>query len=236
MSNTNGSVLWKNETISFVATGLDNATSNEKTGDMIQTWIIRNDIHPVEAIKQGKDDAICGDCVFRGDGKGKKRGCYVTTVFAPSNIYKSLDNYSGKKSKINDSVLRLGAYGDPAFVPYSVIDSVTKRSKKNTGYTHQWRKSFAQDHKQYCMASVETLEGKEEANKMGWRTFRVTSDLNTKTDDEIFCPASAEMGKKLTCADCGICNGNRTGRKKNVVIMAHGSPVSSGRFSKEIAE
>ena len=31
-------------------------SSNVKTGDMCQVWILRNDMDPVEAIKQNKDN------------------------------------------------------------------------------------------------------------------------------------------------------------------------------------
>jgi hypothetical protein len=38
------------------------STSNRKTGDMVQTWILRSDINPVEASKQKLDASICGNC------------------------------------------------------------------------------------------------------------------------------------------------------------------------------
>ena len=235
MSNTNGAILWEKGNVSFIVTGLDKSSANEKTGAMLQSWILRNDVHPTEAVRQGKDSAICGDCPFRGN-KGKGRGCYVNLIFGPNNIYKSLRRYSGDVSQIAGKVFRFGSYGDPAYVPVTVLKGVAKQVKKFTGYTHAWRKKFAQRHKQICMASVETLAGKREANAMGWRTFRVTSDLSTQQADEVICPASNEAGKKLTCAQCGLCNGNWSGKKKNVVIKAHGSPVSAGKHALQIAE
>lgn len=39
---------------------------NGKTGNMIQTFIVRADQHPLEALSTGADSAICGDCALRG--------------------------------------------------------------------------------------------------------------------------------------------------------------------------
>ena len=36
-------------------------TSNRKTGNMVQTWILREDVSPVEASKAGADASVCGD-------------------------------------------------------------------------------------------------------------------------------------------------------------------------------
>ena len=63
--------------IVVIATGLENS-SNNKTGNMIQTHILCADMLPVAAIQEGKDSSICGDCVHRGDGTGK--GVHVTSV------------------------------------------------------------------------------------------------------------------------------------------------------------
>ena len=35
-------------------------SGNTKTGNMVQVWIIRSDMHPVTASKVGADAAICG--------------------------------------------------------------------------------------------------------------------------------------------------------------------------------
>lgn len=49
-------------------------TTNQKTGPMIQTWIIRADMAPAVAVKKGADTAICGKCPHRHFSGG---GCYV---------------------------------------------------------------------------------------------------------------------------------------------------------------
>ena len=41
------------------------ASKNGKTGALVQSFIIRSDINPVEALKTGDDAAICGHCIHR---------------------------------------------------------------------------------------------------------------------------------------------------------------------------
>ncbi len=85
---TNGAIVWSGNSridgspIMAIVTGLRTASANPKTGDMIQTWIIRSDMHPLEAIKSGSDYGICGSCIHRGsyDEFGNPidpRTCYV---------------------------------------------------------------------------------------------------------------------------------------------------------------
>lgn len=50
--------------------------SNPKTGNMLFTWILRQDRPPEVAAYDGSDDAICGDCRWRGTSP-EDRGCYV---------------------------------------------------------------------------------------------------------------------------------------------------------------
>ena len=75
--------------IVVIATGIGNRSKNSKTGDMIQTHIIRADMKPMDAIWSGADSAICGDCVHRGDGTGKGRTCYVKVFQGTTVVYKS---------------------------------------------------------------------------------------------------------------------------------------------------
>ena len=62
-------------------------STNDKTGDMVQTWVLCADIDPVAAIKIGADISICGYCDSRGDGTGKGRACYVQVARAPLCIW-----------------------------------------------------------------------------------------------------------------------------------------------------
>ena len=38
-------------------------TSNTKTGNLIQTWIMRQDINPMQAIKSNEDYSVCDNLV-----------------------------------------------------------------------------------------------------------------------------------------------------------------------------
>lgn len=51
--------------IVVIATGF-NKSANKKTGAMIQTWIMRADMDPQQALYAGADSSICGSCPHRG--------------------------------------------------------------------------------------------------------------------------------------------------------------------------
>ncbi|NBU71905.1 MAG: hypothetical protein EBS53_10740, partial [Bacteroidetes bacterium] len=40
-------------------------SENRKTGNMVQTWILREDISPTMARSIGEDRSFCGDCSVR---------------------------------------------------------------------------------------------------------------------------------------------------------------------------
>ena len=49
---------------------------------------------------------------------------------------------------------------------------------------------------------------------------------------EFVCPASAEAGKRLTCAQCRACNGaKRGGRNVSPAIIWHGPDNGAGRHA-----
>ena len=60
---SNGFIFYESEDIVCIATG---NSSNRKTGDEVQTWIIYKHEPPHVAIDTGKDSIICGDCKHRG--------------------------------------------------------------------------------------------------------------------------------------------------------------------------
>ena len=62
----NGPSSLDGELIVVIATGFRRSTANPKTGDMIQTWILRSDVAPFSAIHSGGDESICGSCPLRG--------------------------------------------------------------------------------------------------------------------------------------------------------------------------
>jgi hypothetical protein len=176
-------------------------------------------MNPFEAVSTGADEAICGQCALRGES-GKKRACYVTIAHAPSAIYRNLDKRQPLDfSLIRNRDVRLGAYGDPAFISLSKLHQLVKVARSHTGYTHQWR-SCDPDYRLLLMASVENEEDYHIAREAGWRTFRVRHKDQPLLKGEAMCPASEEAGKKLQCITCGRCNG--ASNKKSISIIAHG--------------
>lgn len=235
----NGAIIWEGKSqidgapIMLVATGLKKSSNNVKTGDLVQTWILRSDITPQEAVDSGADASICGACPHRGDvvnGKNVNRSCYVTIFQAPRNIYQTAKRgrYPRMKREKATQLLagrnvRLGAYGDPAAIPFHVWDYLLRDSERGTGYTHQWKECDSR-FSRYCMASADSaLEG-ELARAMGYRSFRVgTRAESLVKGTEFLCPASKEAGQKLNCAACLACGGTDSPNKASVYIPAHGA-------------
>ena len=192
-----------------IMTGFKKSSKNSKTGKMPQIWIIRADIHPVEAMRNGQDSSICGACPHRPKVLGEKalskksRSCYVNAM-PIGNVYRTYARGGYNKVSLEEMSnnlagrhVRLGAYGDPAAVPIEVWEQLLKNCE-STGYTHQWKdcdKSYAK----YCMASCDTPLDVVKATRMGYRTFfvqNVKQVANTlKQVDDIkfaWCP---EIGR-----------------------------------------
>lgn len=219
---SNGFIIHEDSVRVVIATGFSKASDNRKTGDMIQIWILCKAVDPVEAIKQGLDRLICGNCRHRGDGTGSGRSCYVNAGQAPLGIWRawksgsylplpSVSVFAGRK-------VRFGAYGDPTWLPLPLAFAIAGVSSGWTGYTHQWRKPSLQGWKTLLMASVDTTAELLIARSMGWSTFRVTPDTDHHTV-ETLC-ASDRVG--TPCADCLACAGSRGGIRA-IHIPAHGT-------------
>lgn len=252
----NSAILWQGPSqidgspIALIATGINGKSRNAKTGRMVQTYIIRTDISPVDAIHTGDDFAICGNCQHRGevirpgkDGRESQnvnRSCYVLVFQGPLNVYKSYcagkypDTASYGAELLAGLNVRLGTYGDPAAVPLDVWAALLAKAGRCTGYTHQWRESFCPaDFARYCMASADSVQGAQEAKALGYRTFRVGSPAESiAKGQEFLCPASAEAGKKTDCATCLACGGNSSPNRASVFIPAHGVKSKIKAFEK----
>jgi hypothetical protein len=214
-----------------IATGIAGRKSrNEKTGGLIQTWILRDDMSPVDAVKAGADSSICGDCKHRGDGTGGARSCYVTVFQAPLVVWKAAQrgNYPTLTAQeagdmLEGRMVRLGSYGDPAAVPVEVWQAMMARVAAKTGYTHQWHTGRFDGLQAFCMASCDTASEYTVAKALGWRTFRVRLEGETLAPREVVCPASKEAGYKTSCDACKACGGNTAKAKADIAIMAHGA-------------
>lgn len=203
---------------------------NPKTGNMAQAWVIRSDVPPHEAIRDGRDRAICGTCVHRS-GSELERSCYVVVHFSPLNVWRgfSQGHYPDVTPEYGAELLarrslRIAAYGDPAAAPFHVWRSLLLGVSSFTGYSHAWR-TADQRFRLFLMASVESEGEAEQAHALGWRTFRTRLADEPVREDEIICPASNEGGHRVQCAQCGLCTGQRRPNARSIAIIAHGQRV-----------
>lgn len=233
------SVIWRGVSlldgvtpIVVVATGLDEQSGNTKTGGMVQTWILIDRMHPKDAIDTGADAAICGDCPHRKiDGR---RSCYVSLATGLSVVGRRVRDGVYPVTALDDAAelcrgrsVRLGAYGDPAAVPFEVWERLLRHAKRWTGYTHQWKRADRRL-RTLLMASVDHATEHTWAELEGWRTFRVRKVDATGAPEplkpgEIVCPASHEAGQRTTCERCGLCDGSRGlgDRRRAIAIVDH---------------
>ncbi len=217
------------------------SSGNVKTGNMLQTHIIRADMDPMKASKTGADYSICGDCTHRGTPStdpAKKtaagRTCYVNLGQGPNQVFKaySAGKYPTAATPAEITALgagrmiRFGTYGDPAAVPAAVWNALLADATGHTGYTHQHKN--APDYSR-MMYSADTAAEATAAHAKGFRTFRVipVQDYSSRgtaaiLSNEILCPASKENDRGITCSQCKLCTGSSSSGK-SIAIVAHGT-------------
>lgn len=222
--------------IVVIANRIAHASGNEKTGAMVQTFIIRKDMRPLEALATGADQSICGTCIHRPVNGGT---CYVNVGRSVESVFGAYTRgrYARPGIDFNSDILpdlfegtlfRLGTYGDPAAAPFGIWANATAKVKARTGYTHQWKHPVFEAFKSICMASVDSPRDLALARAMGWRSFRVRAKASQPMEGEVICPASKEAGQKTTCEACKACGGLSAKARADIVIMAHGP--TGGRF------
>lgn len=216
-------------------------SANGKTGNMVQTNILRADVDPLTASRTGQDVSICGNCTHRGtphDGTNGKRTangrtCYVNLGQGPLIVWKGIQRgiYPTATPEQTRAIgrarmVRLGTYGDPQAVPATVWDNLLSEAQGWTGYTHQHNAS--PDYSR-LMASADTPAQAAGFHAKGIRTFRVIPVKQWEAQGraamlktEALCPASKESGYKATCDTCRLCSGSST-RARSIAIVAHGT-------------
>lgn len=219
-------------------------SDNAKTGaDLVQTFIIRADVAPTDALKTGDDVSICGQCVHRPI-LAKTNGqapCYVNVGRSVRSVFEAYKR--GRYAKATPGQLRailagrkirLGTYGDPAAAPVALWQEITADAAGVVGYSHQWQ-AVNFDHAAWAplvMASADSIDEAAQANLYGMRVFRVSVGVDRQAG-EATCPASAEGGKKATCDTCMLCGGtskaardiviadHAVGHKRRVIMLAN---------------
>lgn len=217
------------------------ASENIKTSDMIQTWIIPEHLSPLENYYKKLDNNICGSCIHKRSFGGD---CYVRIEQGSLALYRSFlrGNYIELNfdnqyhiAALRQKPIRFGAYGDPLAIPFHFWQIFLEKINPIgwTSYTSSWYLKRAQPYKNFCMASVFSLNLKEAANELGWRTFRVIYEYDQISDDEIlvdmdqeiFCPSTEQGGFRKNCADCLLCSGNTQDKEiptGNIAVLVHG--------------
>jgi len=216
--------------IVVIVNKISDASKNEKTGALVQSFIIRSDVNPVQALQTGADASICGQCEHRPI-LAKQTGkvpCYVQiakSVLSVYNAYKRGRYVRADAATIARAlagkIVRIGTYGDGAAAPVKMWTQITRYAAGVRGYSHQWQNEGF-DHAAWAplvMASADTIEQAALANLYGMRVFRVSVGVDRQPGETV-CPASAEGGKKSTCAKCTLCSGTRI-QARDVVIADH---------------
>lgn len=219
----NGPSLLDGKPIVAIATY---SNRNTKTGRVVQTYILRADINPLEASKTGEDYSICGSCVMRGTPTtdpqrkiAKGRRCYVNLGQGVLIVWKSYKRgvYSegDPRTMGRGRFVRIGTYGDPAAVPSHVWDELLAEAETWTAYSHQsgWRPDIA-------MQSADDYHSAVMHWQAGRRTFRVIAELgHLDHAHEALCPASKEAGRRVQCTACKLCRGSS--KAKSIAIVEH---------------
>jgi hypothetical protein len=218
-----GFTLYRSEEVVVIATL---RTTNRKTGNMVQVWILDPTTDPVTSVKTGKDaSTVCKGCKFASGN-----GCYVNVGQAPLAVWKGYHKgiypFLGKKYfdvVFGGRKVRFGAYGNPSLIPLDIVSAIAKAAKGWTGYFHDWHlmpKEKSKAYGKFFMASTETDSSRCKASDMGLRYFHVSPN---QPRDTIECLSDA---KGISCAECQLCQGLAKSRLKSVWINPHGSRVA----------
>jgi hypothetical protein len=243
--------------IVVIVNRLKGDSTNGKTGSMAQSFILRTDMKPNEAVKSGQDHAVCGACPYAGN-----KGCYVSIKMVCS-VYNAFKRGSYKvatpaevavlaASKVTGGNLagfRCGSYGDPAAAPYEIWEPIVMAVRavggRTSGYTHQWSERYAYlgrtadpQFRAILMASTHGAIDTVTAETDGWRAFGSFNSVDEiKTAGLAMCPASKEAGFRRTCGSCGgqsACNGRKSfdDLRRSMGIVVHGNAVTKGLAMK----
>ena len=227
--------------------------TNEKTGHMAQSFILRTDMKPNEAVKKKLDVAVCGECPYAHGA-----GCYVSMKMVCSvyNAFKRgsygtatpADIGTLMAKRVKQGIIdgfRSGTYGDPAAAPFEVweamISPVRQAGGRTSGYTHQWAERYAYmgrtadpRFRTLMMASTHGPIDTLLAQADGWRAFASFNSLAELEDADVaLCPATKEAGFRRTCGSCGkqsACNGRRDedDRRVSMAVVIHGTQYVKG--------
>ena len=216
-------------------------TSNRKTGDMVQVWILRDDLSPLASLHGNDNGSICGDCPLQGVFNGERmtgRACYANVGQAPEQIHRSYlaGRYDDFERDVDEVFLigrkiRLGAYGDPAMLPIDLVEYLATIGNGHTGYSHQLfrmaDKDLADQYARFLLVSCHNPAQHREAIKRGWRAFTVVHEKHAEQNrfpaDAVECP---NYTHGVSCTDCQLCQGTSK-TAKSVYVIGHGEVAAN---------
>lgn len=214
------------ETPSIVAI-VTRKSKNRKTGNMLQIWLLEKDKHPSESRSSGTDtETTCKGCPL-----AKRQGCYVEDKPLIA-IWKAYKRGSYKPLAFGSpewetfwegEAVRFGAFGNPSLLPLAMVSDIVSRSRRHTGYFHDWHfmpVEMAISYGKFFMASVEPHRIAQ-AKSLGLRFFATLPEGKPAPRGAIECLSDS---KGLSCSECGLCDGtNRRDTLPSVWIRPHGS-------------
>jgi hypothetical protein len=151
-----------------IACRITEASGNGKTGAMVQTFIMRRDIAPHEALKTGDDSSVCGDCPLRPIHKGATR-CYVRVYQAPLSVWNAYHRGRYAAPGVDFEVALLPELCSGLSFPHRYHMAILPRYRRAYGKQQRARK---EPHGLYAPMAQENRRGAERPLH-GERGFRV---------------------------------------------------------------
>ena len=222
--------------IKVVMTGYIKDSENEKTGPLVQVFILPSDEKPINAFK-AKKSSVCGDCIYNGGGCYVNWGRLTPTWTASKRKFISLELASWLVTGLR---VRLGAAGDPSAVPTYVWETLLKGADSWTGYTHSW-KNCDPALRRIVMASCDNDDETKQAISLGWNVFHVHDGKIDDNIDYVRCLSGSpdSNGLPKTCFSCMMCHGVRSSKARPLVVAEklHGSTatLSQARKARKIS-
>jgi len=218
-----------------------NGSSNSKTG-MANVSVLPMG-KPSQALREGRDHSVCGDCKLRGTA------CYVnlgrmgfdTTADAIDRGRYEYDPEAAiKLLEQGEGPVRFGAYGNMSAVPFEVTESILEvvGHRGWTMYVSDWR-DCDQRFREFAMASCHTVEEAIEARDMGWRFFLAIPDESLpKASEQLesrkikWSPCPNSQDSNIKCAACKLCDGaaDDDDARASIINKVHGTSATRKHY------
>jgi hypothetical protein len=193
-------------------------STNEKTGKMVQISVTQAGENPSLLRGTEREADVCGEC------RGQKRldgWCYEDWqpwLIGQNRHLAEEVRIASASEMLRGRAVRVGAYADPAAVPFEVWSRLLAHTRAWTGYTHAWRTCDPR-FRTLLMASVDSHPEAIEAELAGWRYFRIRHPGAPLLRSEVLC---ANESRGVTCEKCRLCCGAARAGARSVVITVHG--------------